>query len=99
MRQKDEDHDEDNNPKYEKINECHHYDKPDINFKDIDSVSETSHSRMVEGRKCIFFQGNHSTILVEENFSWRNNITSCLINGIKMQKIYLGNSKKIGNIY
>ena len=43
LMQKDEDSDEENDPTYEKINKFHHYDKPDISFKDIDSVSETTH--------------------------------------------------------
>ena len=36
LMQKDEDYDEENDPTYEKINKFHHYDKPDISFKDID---------------------------------------------------------------
>ena len=43
LMQKDEDSDEENDPTYEKINKFHHYDKPDISFKDIDSVSKTTH--------------------------------------------------------
>ena len=43
LMQKDEDYDEENGPTYEKINKCHHYDKPDISFKDIDSVSKVTH--------------------------------------------------------
>ena len=38
--EKDEDYAGENDPTYEKINECHHYDKPDISFKDKDSVSK-----------------------------------------------------------
>ena len=43
LMQQDEDYDEENDPTYEKINKFHHYDKPDISFKDIDSVSRITH--------------------------------------------------------
>ena len=38
-----EDYDEESDPTYEKINECHHYDKPDISFENMDSVSKIIH--------------------------------------------------------
>lgn len=62
LMKKDEDYAEENDPTYEKINECHHYDKPDISFKNI--APKIPPGRLMEERKCLFVQGNNSTILV-----------------------------------
>ena len=43
LMQKDDDYVEENDRTYEMINKCHHYNKPDISFKDIDSVSKKTH--------------------------------------------------------
>ena len=44
------DYAEENDPTYEEIDECGHYDKPDVSLKDIDTVSKTPHGRLVEQR-------------------------------------------------